>query len=497
MFAFISRLVAIGPALLIACCSSAAAKEAPVPARADVQSAEKTETIKLAITPAAEPLPALRYRLHPTFADRRPGNAAPLYAQAGMHYDPTDDEAKRIDELLKSPRAEFDRFAASDESKKYAEASPIALLRVAANRDSCDWELPLREQNIFEVLLPEQQELRQLARLLALQARLQGAKGRYAEAIERLRIGYVMAHHDGKSPTLINGLVGISIARMMNEVVLDLAQRAGAPNLYWALTTRPTPLVDLRPGLEAEMCSLELAVPQMRAAVEKDPRELSADAGLAEMFKFWNTVVSLEGNTAGSDTAEILRRATLTTLAIGMVMVRAEEIRDYLQTCGLPRERVERMGNAQLLLAYDKLKFDELRDQTFRWMMLPYPQAKAGFAGAYDRLRDAARNKTGILPWAGLLLPTVLSVHWTHADAQREADVLRLVEALRMHAANHAGKLPKSLDELNAVTPIPPDGITGKPFEYQLTGDVAKLTLRDDHPSRSPKTKVYEITVAK
>ena len=51
--------------------------------------------------------------------------------------------------------------------------------------------------------------------------------------------------------------------------------------------------------------------------------------------------------------------------------------------------------------------------------------------------------------------------------------LLRVVESLRMHAAGHDGKLPASLTEL--FPPAPDDPFTGKPFRYELKGEVAHI----------------------
>ena len=47
--------------------------------------------------------------------------------------------------------------------------------------------------------------------------------------------------------------------------------------------------------------------------------------------------------------------------------------------------------------------------------------------------------------------------------------LLRHVEALRLHAAEHDGKLPVSLSEV--AVPLPDDPVIGKPFRYEVAGD--------------------------
>jgi hypothetical protein len=495
MFALNFRTVAIVLSLVISCGSTAAAQETAVPVRTDVETAKKTETIKLAITPAAESKPLLKFRLAPRYVDLRQGNAAPLYAQAALHYKPTEAEEKRIGELLKASPGEFARLATEKDAESVVRESTIDLLRVASRRERCDWDLPLREQNPFSVLLPEQQEMRKLARLVALKARLCGAKLRYAEAVEMLTVGYRMAQHEGQTPVLITGLIGISIARMMDDVVLDLAQRPDAPNLYWALSTRPTPLIEFRSAFEAESDALDLALPVLREAVEKDPAAVNWDVQMLNVGSMLNLTAHMSGDDGDAFETNIMEQIGRKLLPTAAVFVNGKAMREYVASRGVPKARVDGMGNTQLMLAHDKLKFDEHRDRMFAWASLPYPQGRAGIEEAERRLKQSGKDGDALMPWGNLLLPAVVSVRWTHANQERTGDVLRIVEALRLHAAEHAGKLPKSLAELQGRTPLPLDCVTGEPFRFVVEGETATLTLPPNRAGR--EAVVYEITIAK
>ncbi|HUY31990.1 MAG TPA: hypothetical protein VMV69_04355 [Pirellulales bacterium] len=102
---------------------------------------------------------------------------------------------------------------------------------------------------------------------MKLQAKLQIVEGRLDEALHTLQTGYAMGQHAARGPTLINGLIGIAICGMMSSRLRDLIQQPGAPNLYWALTTLPDPLIDLRACMEAESQILYLSYP------ERQPRQ--------------------------------------------------------------------------------------------------------------------------------------------------------------------------------------------------------------------------------
>ncbi len=71
---------------------------------------------------------------------------------------------------------------------------------------------------------------------------------------------------------------------------------------------------------------------------------------------------------------------------------------------------------------------------------------------------------------------------------------LRVIESLRMYAAEHGGGLPKKLDEITAV-PVPPNPATGKPFVYRLDGPTAVLELPPSDGLYSGNRR-YEIQIA-
>ncbi len=98
---------------------------------------------------------------------------------------------------------------------------------------------------------------REIARILALQSRLQIAQGQYNQAIGTMQTGLLMAKNISKGPTLTQGLVGTAIAALMLNQVEELIQAPGAPDLYWALQKVPKPLIDLNKQMELEIANIE------------------------------------------------------------------------------------------------------------------------------------------------------------------------------------------------------------------------------------------------
>ena len=114
----------------------------------------------------------------------------------------------------------------------------------AARLDNPDWQvlLKLRAEGI-ELLLPEVQQIRVLARALQVRFRAEIAQCRFDDAIRTAKTMFAIARHLGEHPTLIGDLVGMAIASITINHLDEMLEQPGCPNLYWALTTLPSPLI--------------------------------------------------------------------------------------------------------------------------------------------------------------------------------------------------------------------------------------------------------------
>jgi hypothetical protein len=280
----------------------------PVPAGENagihmIQTAEDP-TLRLTVHPAAEARPALKYQLLPKLVDRTPGNAAVDYGKVtAERYAIFGNDAwweenweKRID----APLAEL-------RGQKFELPAIFETLDRAARREHCDWQVPIREGDFYRVLLPELQQTRAFARLLSLRARIQVANGQFEEALHTFQTGYALGRHAGEGPTLIHGLVGLAICGIMTQYVLEMPEQPESPNLYWALTMLPRPLIDGRRGIEAEMNAVALTFPELREAehAERTPREWNK-----ALHDFWRKFVQF------SDGPDLLNRPEALTALV-------------------------------------------------------------------------------------------------------------------------------------------------------------------------------------
>jgi hypothetical protein len=444
--------------------------------------ADATPPIKVVLHPAAEAHPALKYQLLPPLIDRRPGNAAVHYLKVPHEETPLFSDQAFWDSIDKWTEMPLPELRKEVRANRYpfltGEWSIVEMLDRGARCDTCDWDIPIREHEYISILLPDIQASRLSGRILAARARIQIAKGQYADAIHTLQTGFALARHVGQAPTLINGLVGVAIAGMMAKQVETLVQQPDAPNLYWALASLPRPLIDFRLGYEGELASIYLSYPELRDLEHKNyPAEQWKQllqrtiAGFAKVF----------GSGPGSQFSLML---------VPKMLEGYPRAKRLLISQGRSATEVEAMPVAQVVLLYTMQTYDELRDEVFKWFSLPYPEARAGMAQADKRLKESVGSGREIIPIAAMLLPAVRTCKEAETRMSRQIAALQVLEALRMYAAGHDGKLPETLQEITEV-PVPLDPFRGEPFIYIRTGDTARL--ESPYPSNNKNPLTYEI----
>jgi hypothetical protein len=462
-------LISCAVLILVFWRSSLAAGEA-----SPVGTGDKAEppAVKLVLYPAAAPRPALRYQLLPPMLDRRPGNAAVLYnktfaeqtAFLTEYY--KGDLREKIDKWLEvslsDPREKELRKPWESIATVFRGGSMFDSLDRGARCESCDWQLPLREQEFFSILLPELQQTRTYAQLLTTKARLEIADGKFDDALRTLQTGYGLARHVGQGSTLVNALVGVAASGMISKRVEDWVQQRGSPNLYWALTWLPRPLIDFRPGLEAELSMVYLSYPELR---NLESAKYSAEQWREMLEKMVERILRW------SDGRAEFPRSLISTAAALRGYPMAKQA---LIAWGRPAAEVEAMPVAQVIMIYTMRTYEELRDDLFKWFAVPYPEGRAGAAVAVQGLQSASREWREALPIARVVLPAIETARFAEVRGERTIAMLRIVEAIRLYGAAHERRLPDELAEIKDV-PVPADPVTGKAFLYQHTSGTAIL----------------------
>jgi hypothetical protein len=459
----------------------------------DDQTGLTVRTRELTVYPKGEPQPALKYQLIPDKANLLGGNAAIYYLKAlgfleqniarerltEFHQQASRQAQEEGKEYHEVPPEAWRSMAPAelplDEVKKYLNLTSFQppLLREAARRERFDLDRNLRDvDNPLGYLLPEIQTMRELARTQALRCRLAMAEGRTADALAILGQQYAMARHLGQDEFLVSNLVGIAIAAIAWNDVLYLIQQPDSPNLYWAFTALPTPLVDLRNSLATER---ELLYGQLKVLREVDqtPRPAGYWQDFLDRLIVQIGYLHSEFNLPSVEDDPQLVRAALVSY-IAAAYPGAETY--LIQECGLTPEQVAAYPTAQVVFLAIVRFYDQWRDEYFKWTHLPVWQIRTKTdRGRVDAaLRSASKRYGFCAVPANLLLPAVLAVRTAEARCEQTIALTRTVEAIRMYGAAHENNLPPSLDDLPVPAPIEP--FTGEPIEYSFHGDHAIVT---------------------
>ena len=147
------------------------------------------------------------------------------------------------------------------------------------------------------------------------------------------------------------------------------------------------------------------------------------------------------------------------------------------------------MSDDQLVALYLVGRYRELDDEAFKAAYLALHDAIRYVAAVEERLKS---YETGPLVPALINLRVVRTTHRAMLRADRQIAVLRVIEAIRMYAASHDGRLPESPDQITEV-PVPNDPATGKPFLFSRSGDAA--ILHGPEAGLRSLTPTYRLTI--
>ena len=137
------------------------------------------------------------------------------------------------------------------------------------------------------------------------------------------------------------------------------------------------------------------------------------------------------------------------------------------------------MPVAQAILTATVETYERELGRMHRWFYVPYSSAWSELDEEEKRLATTDE----IIPFGKLLLPSLRSVRAAQARLDREVAAMRVLEGLRLYAADHHGQLPQRLTEVNDVE-LPNNPITGKPFDYELRN--GRGVLSSPAPPRGP-----------
>jgi hypothetical protein len=476
-------------ATVVACAAVSAAGQPPVEAK------DGKVTVHMTLTPGPEQKPTSRFLLQPQFTDQMHGEKLAGFLKCFMEQDRffnVDNQKKReawnelpIDQLP------LDEIRAHGVLDGMAYNPPYARLMVfidqAARYDRLDWNIRdnLKRDGI-STLIPEVQKLRSLSAVLRLRMRSEVKAREFAKAIETAKTLFGLVRMLEQHPTLIGHLVGVAIASQAIEALEEMVQQPGCPNLYWGLTDLGSPVVDIRPGAQGERTFL---FDQVRQILEA--RGPLADEELMTAFRKFDGLYSLP---EGQPKREVPPPPSTQFKKLAADAAWVESARKYLIDTGSPPELVKSFTPLQAVFVADFRHYEQFRDDALKLLPLPLWEAAPLGAKLDEDLKQ--RKGEGKYVLGPEMVPAVMRVRQANARIDQRVAYLRVVEAIRLHAHEHGGKPPASLDEVKM--PLPLDPVTGKPFTYSIKdGDVAVLHGGNPRLAEPKWNREYEIHLRK
>jgi hypothetical protein len=132
---------------------------------------------------------------------------------------------------------------------------------------------------------------------------------------------------------------------------------------------------------------------------------------------------------------------------------------------GLPEERLLRFPAEQVVLLDQKRDVEIRFDDLMKTLAMPIWEL--------DLRDDPNKPKNPQTLFADALVPALKNVRTAQGRVDQRIVLLRHIEALRLYAAGHEGKVPAKLTDIGV--PLPVDPITGKPVRYEVIGETAHL----------------------
>src|SRR5438132_4597817 len=392
---------------------------------------------RLNVQPMAAPKPALKYVLLPEVREMNPGNAAQWYVRCFQ-----EQRNFFFSKQANAARARYRALSLAELRKEnLRQYGGFALTQAdwAARLATVDWEVLQRVQTEgLDLLLPELGPIEILATALQVRLRGQVAGQHFDEAVGTAKTMFALARHLGEYPAGAANRIGLSTAQLALDTLEEMLQQPGCPNLYWALTDLPCPLVDLRRGLQgdsalvaAELRPLRDDAPMTEADVEKVVSRLSGALGFAREQagqSLQNLRARLRARVKDPERVRAARRRLIDAGSTeGLVpLVQAILLHYWDGSKKIYADQVLSFRPAQVVLLDEKRAYEIGRDEALKLLGLaPWQIDVLTSGGGTEREGEALFAD---------LVPQVIKLRRQQAGLEQRIGLLRHVEALRLYA---------------------------------------------------------------
>lgn len=455
------------------------------------KAAKPPAPLEIVIQPAAEPDPALRYRFWPAPDHRTHGNVMPFVNRSvllttQMLSQP--DRSKELMELyesLQNPAEDRD----IEKMRKFVRYGASALLQLehAENLMDLDYDLQFENKSIGELLsllLPEFQEMRQVARLLRFRMEVAIADKRWDDFAKDCRLSFRLSEAAGHSTELLIGrLIGIAIASTTMDAIEQAAQQPGAPSFYWAMAVVPANrLFSMRGPIEFESSTVRRVI----SLDELRDEPIGATEARHRIRQLADKVSEGLSVTDGTNADPAMLQ-----LGSGVyVAAMSEPSREYLAETSSWGERAFDLSPPEAVLRATRMRLERVNDAWTKWSYLDPSHGPEFLDRSEEALEEAAKSDDPAIAIITLLAPAMKAASNAGTRTMQTRNRLLTIEAIRHYCETHA-ELPASLSDLSDL-PAWPDPFTRKPFVYERTSPTTATIERAPRYSRD-KEKIHTL----
>jgi hypothetical protein len=438
--------------------------------------------VHLTVRPMPAPKPALQYQLLPEVRELNPGNAAQNYLKCFM-----EQQQFFYNKEAAAERARYQTMPLAELPlnmlRNYG-GSALGQADWAARLNALDWQTLERIQNGDGKALPDELgPFQDLAAALQVRFRVELAERHFDDAIRTAKTMFALGRHLGEHPTEVADLVGLWVAHLCLSTLEEMVQQPECPNLYWALTDLPCPLVDLRKGVQgdrtllaADLRLLHDDVPMTETELEEFVSHLSGVLGYAreQAGQAPRSVrAQLQAKVKDTERVRAARQRLIEAcrepdLNFTSTPFSLKNVLQRLVEAGPGPGLVKTFPPTQVILLDEKRDYEIQRDERIKLLALPLWQIDTLVGG-----KEGETDGEGIF---ADLLPHIIKLRQAQGRLEQQIALLRHVEALRLYCAEHDRKLPTKLSDI--AVPLPVDPVTGKPFVYTLEGVTAHIRGR-------------------
>ena len=429
------------------------------------------EVRTLIIQSSPVPDPPLKYRLLPQATDMQAGNAAELYLMAfhfqvagekfNQRFADDKDLSDQIDEWLEKPMSAEDRATAQKLIDGFSQVLHFAHL--AARKEKCvfDPEFLAGQNSLVFCFL-------RLAKVICLQAHLQIQLGDYEKAATSLQTAYMIVRHLTDNQSFVPALVGLNIARYVNNQTEYWIVTPKSPNLYWALSIFPHPFYDFGKMADRELEATYKLLPFLKPSESTKMTSNQLDE-LVSTCLIGRLLAEKKMLPVGSDEPDgPLSRAKKNALREKWII----EARLDLPEFGIPKSEIEKMSDLQACGILSSKTFETTWQKHIASASLPYSEIGKIQNHLLDN-SNIGRNRDLQAFWSDSVVASLNYKSRFTLGEQRFA-VLRSLELLRASRSASTGSMPVMLDG-DEILPVPIDPITGARMQYKLEGSTAVL----------------------